>query len=261
MLSITAPSGWRGQTARTDPQLSLNDELALSPASGGGKLLIGTTVTANSDLLPQGLLSSLAVAPTPQIVTLGKVSFYRYLNLSPRGQSTTETVYAAPTTLGTVLGVCVTRHAPAGLARSCELVLASLRLGSGTVLPLGPSSSYATGLNAVLSQLNAVRSSAGSQLGSARDAAAQARAANALAAAHAAAASELLQLDAGTATAANSAVATALRMTADAYRALAAAAATGNAPGYNAASGALNGAAHALNSALARLSALGYQVT
>ena len=260
-LSITLPSGWRRQTPQADPQLGLGDELALAPASSGGMLLIGRTVTANSDLLPQGLLSSLAVAPTPQIVSLGRISFYRYLNLSPRGQSTAETVYAAPTTLGTVLGVCVTRHAPAGFARSCELVLASLRLGSGTVLALGPSSSYATGLNAVLSKLNAVRSSAGSQLGSARDAAAQANAANALAAAHAAAAAELARLDAGTATAANSAVASALRMTADAYRALAVAAATGNAHGYSAASSAVTGAAQTLKSALARLSALGYQVT
>jgi hypothetical protein len=138
---------------------------------------------------------------------------------------------------------------------------APVKHGSGTVLPAGPSSTYATGLNAALSKLNAVRSSAGSQLRSARDAAAQAKAADVLAAAHAAAASELLRLDAGAAAAANSAVATALRMTADDYRALALAAASGNAGGYSAASSSLTRAAQALNSALARLSGLGYQVT
>jgi lipopolysaccharide exporter len=261
LLQFTPPSGWRAQPPRGDPQLGLIDEVALAPASGGGLLLIGRTDTANSYLLPQGLLSSLAVAPTPQVVTLGKVSFYRYPNLSPRGQSTTETVYATPTTVGTVLGVCLTRQAPRVLTRACEQALASLRLGSGTVLPLSPSSTYATALNAVLSKLNAVRSSAGSQLRSARDAAAQARAAGVLAVAHAAAASELLRLHAGAAAAANSAAATALRMTADDYRALAVAAATGNANGYDAASSSLTRAAQALNSALARLSGLGYQVT
>jgi lipopolysaccharide exporter len=260
LLQVTFPSGWRRQTPRANPQLSLNDELALAPASGGGMLVIGRTTTADSDLLPQSLLASLTVAPRPQTVTLGKVSFYRYLNLSPRGQNTSETVYATPTTVGTVLGVCLTRHAPPGFAASCELALASLRLASGTVLALGPSSSYAAGLNAVLSKLNAVRSSAGSQLRSARDASAQARAAEVLAGAHAAAASALLRLDAGTATAANSAVATALRMTADAYRALARAAVSGDAGGYSAASESLTRAANALESALARLNSLGYQV-
>ena len=112
----------------------------------------------------------------------------------------------------------------------------------------------------MLNKLNAVRSSAGSQLRSARTAAAQARAADALAAAHAAAASELSGLNAGAAAPANAAVATALRMTSDDYRALAVAAARGNAADYTAASGSLTRAAQALNSALIQLSDLGYQV-
>ena len=56
------------------------------------------------------------------------------------------------------------------------------------------------------------------------------------------------------------AVAAALRLTADDYHALAVAAARGNAGGYRAASSSLNRAAQALNSALIRLSGQGYQV-
>ncbi len=262
VLQVSVPPGWRRQTPPATPQLGLSDELALAPATPGGEMLvIGRTVATDPQLLPQGLLASLPAAPRPQIVTLGKVSFYRYLNLSPRGASTSESVYAVPTTVGTVLGVCSARKASPSFTSSCERSLGTLRLASGTVLPPGPSPSYASALNDVIGRLNAVRHPMDSQLHGARVARAQAQAANELAAAHAEAASALLRLSAGPASAANSAVVTALKMTGRAYGALGLAAAHDDAGAYSAASASLTRATEALNSAFARLSALGYHVS
>jgi O-antigen/teichoic acid export membrane protein len=260
LLEVMFPSGWRRRPPPATSRLQLTDELALAPAAGGGMLVIGRTVTADPDHLPQSLLASLPVAPKPQIVALGKVSFYRYLNLSPRGENKSESVYVVPTTVGTVVGVCLTPKATAGLASSCERTLGSLRLASGTFLPLGPNTTYAAALNSVISQLNAVRVSAGSQLRTASDADGQAKAADVLAAAHAAAASELTGLSAGSAAVANSALATALTLIAAAYRALANAAARDDAHGYATATALLGRSTSALNSALAQLRTLGYEV-
>lgn len=259
VLRVSVPSGWRRQNP--PPQLRLSDELALGPSAPGARLLIvGRTVTTDPGLLPQSLLASLPNAPSPQIVRLGKVSFYRYLNLTPRGESTSESVYAAPTTVGTILGVCRMKNATSGFTRSCERSLSALRLASGTVLPLAPSPSYASALNTVFSRLNAVRHGVGSQLRDA-PARAQAKAANQLAAAHAEAASALLRLNAGPASTANSTLATALKTTAQAYGALGLAAAHDNPRAYRAAKASLPSATNELNSALARLSALGYRVS
>jgi O-antigen/teichoic acid export membrane protein len=257
-IEVSVPSGWRQQPPPGTPQLRLTDELALTPATGGGgRLVVGRTVTADADLLPQSLLASLPVAPKPQTVTLGKVNFYRYLNLSPRGENRSESVYVVPTTIGTVVGVCLSGKAPRGFASTCERAIGSLRLVSGTILRLGPSTTYAAALDTVITRLNAVRVSAGSELRTARDARGQAKAANALAAAHATAASELMSLSAGSAAVSNSAVATALRLTAAAYRALASAASRDDAHGYATASASVTRATTALDSALAQLRKLG----
>lgn len=259
-LQVSVPAGWRRRNPPPTPQLGLADVLALAPAaSGGGMLVVGRAVTTDPRLLPQGLLAALPDAPRPQIVKLGKVSFYRYLNLSPRGESKSETVYAVPTTVGTILGVCLMRQASPGFTSSCERSLGALKLASGTVLPLGPAPSYASALNAVISRLNDVRRGVGSQLRAARAPRAQAKAANELAAAHAEAAAALLRLSAGPASAANAAVATALEMTGRAYGALGLAAARNDVRAYAAASASLAGATAALDSALARLTALGYR--
>ena len=73
--------------------------------------------------------------PSRQVVTLGGRQFYRYLGLSARG--TTESVYALPTTAGTVIGACLLQGAgnPA-FPTGCERVLGSLRLHGATALGL-----------------------------------------------------------------------------------------------------------------------------
>jgi hypothetical protein len=192
-------------------------------------------------------------------VTLGGLRFYRYLNLSPRG-ATLESVYALPSTVGTILGECVTGGARPSFARSCERVLATLRLSSGSLLPLGVSVSYAHALNQAISTLNAVRSGAGAQLHAPGNAGARAKAAASLAAAHAAASAAVSRLDAGPASTANSSLASALTLAANAYTALARAAAHSDVRAYASAEVSLANATSAMAAALAQLGRLGYSV-
>jgi hypothetical protein len=261
-VQVSYPSDWGRETPRATLPLGLTDELALGPsAPAGAQLVLGRDQTADLPLLSKAVLASFPSAPTAQIVTLGGNRFYRYLNPARLGGDLSESVYALPTTTGAVIGACIAPHADSAFTSSCERLLATIKLPSGSVLAVGPSVSYAAALDSVISKLNAVRVGAGSKLRSARDAQAQAAAANQLAAAHGEAASAIARLNAGSVSAANRAVATALRMVGDGYAALGHAAAANNARGYAAASASLTGATTALNSAFDRLGQLGYRVT
>jgi hypothetical protein len=261
LLRVSFPSGWRRETPPATLQPGLTDELALAPASStGGSLVIGRAQTADPSLLPQSLLVRLPRTPSGQLVTLGGASFYRYLNLTPLGRHSSESVYALPTTVGTILGVCMSNTPSASFIVSCERVLGTLRLASGSVVPAGPNSTYATGLNQVITTLNAARTAASSQLRAARGATALASAANQLAAADTKAGSALLRLNPGPAATANASLATALRTTGDEYRALARAAENNDVSGYQSADASLKRSTEAVNSAFAELGKYGYRV-
>src|SRR5262249_10934159 len=153
---------------------------------------------------------------------------------SPKGTNASESIYALPTSVGTVIGVCRTTESQSGFAGSCEQVLASLTIEPGGSAPrLSPV--YASGLTSAIGSLNAIRSTAGAKLQHAPNAPDQAVAADELAAAHAQAASELLGLRAGSAKTANLAVVTALRETSQAYSQLASAADHSSQSGYSSA--------------------------
>ena len=259
-LDVSFPSGWRRSTPVAGQQVRLADELAFVPASpDDGMLIIGRASTTDPSLLPQTVLAALPSIPRAQTVSIGQTTFYRYANLSPRGANRPESIYAVPTPVGTVLGLCLPRVPSPSFTSSCERIFGTLRLASGT-LPLGLSSSYASGLNAVINTLNRVRASAGLQLSHAPDARLLAAAATELSAAHAHAAAALMRLGPGVAKAANTALAAALQQTSRAYAALASAAAHGNTSGYQAAKATLARAANTLNSAFAELRALGYRI-
>jgi hypothetical protein len=259
-IQVSFPSGWRRQSPQATGQLDLSDELVLSPGRRSGEmLLIGSTVTDDPSLLPQSLLGRLPGTPRAQLVTLGRTTFYRYLNLPLERDRRSTSVYALPTSRGTVLGVCLSRGSP-GFSSSCERLLRTIK-PSSPALAIGLSPSYALALGNVITKLNAARSSLGSQLSRTQDARGQATAEAGLAAAHAAAASALLRLNAGPASVANSAMVSALQSTGDAYGALASATAGIDAPGYNAARANLARASARLDSAVAQLRKLGYRVS
>lgn len=260
-VQISFPSSWHRQGLPRAEAHGLAGGLAVGPATPGrGLLLIGTSRAGRVSQLSQPLRVALSDRAPANVVTLGGLNYNLYENLTAHGRSA-GSLYALPTTAGTVFGICLTSGAPTGFNQSCERVLATLRLTSGRILLPGQSETYASALNRVLSKLNAARSRAGSELRLARSARAQAAAASDLAATHTGAASALSQLStAGPATAANSAVVAALRANATAYAALARAAVDNNTAGYSRASGAVSRASSSLQSALARLGSLGYQV-
>ena len=261
LLEVSFPSGWQRRSPPGSPHLALKDQLAFAPkGSAGGVVVIGRTDTTDRTLLPQSILAALSSTPTAQIVTLRGAQFDRYLDLSSRGVSGRESVYALPTTVGTVLGVCLQGSGGASFASTCERIVGSIKLASGSVLGIGPSASYASGLSSAITRLNAARSAPASQLRNARVPAAQATAAAALATAYLNAASAVTSLQAGTAQSANLAVAGALRSTGNAYAALGRAAASSDATGYASATKSVTLAQSALSAAFSQLAKLGYAV-
>ncbi len=265
-VQISFPSDWRRRTAPVIPTLSLTDELALAPAaSAGPRLVLGRSATAGPTLLPPALLALLPQAPRPQVVTLGKASFYRYLHLSPRGVRTSESIYALPTTAGTIIAACIADKPDSGVTAGCERLLATVRLSSAKVLALSPSPSYGQALEAALSRLGTIRSDAGARLSGALVATVQAAAATELADAYHQAAAALSSLSPGPAAAANSAVVDALQRSGDAYRTLADATASFHNQAYASARSSVLSAlvsdALALQSALISLGGFGYHVT
>jgi hypothetical protein len=211
---------------------------------------MGTSAPKTGNLLPSS---------PPSVVTLGGTRFYRYTDVRLGVNAVSGPVYALPTTIGTVLGVCITQG-ERDFPTSCERILGTMRLKSGSALPPGQDESYASAVNTEIAKLNDARAKAGAVLSSAPTAQAQAAAATELAAAHANAAAALGALSAGPATPANSALVNTLRTTANGYTALAAAAAHNDASAYQTASSAIVRDNLALRLALERLSSLGYRV-
>jgi len=257
-LSLTLPARWERQSAQEPAGLGLSDGIAA--VSGDHSIVAGRATTTDPSLLPASILGAVGQAPAPQLVTLGGTTFYRYLNLTLSGEDGTQSIYAAPTAAGTVLALCRTLRAGANFASTCQQVVESIRLGSRTLGP-GLSTTYATALSTAIGQLDAARATWRSRLLAAHTGADQAQAANQLRTADLQAAAAVGALSPGPASAANAALAAALRTEGQAYGALAGAAKRLNVKAYDAASAAVAHADTALSAALSRLGTFGYRVS
>ena len=261
-ITVSYPAGWKRGAAIATPHLSLANEIVLNQVNpAGGTLVLGTSPTADQSLLPASLRAALPSVPAQQQVVLGETRFYRYLGVTPSGENAPQTVYAVPTTGGTVIGICGVQGAGAGFLSGCERVLGSMRLNGGRVLGLGPSTQLAAGLTSIITSLNAGITGAGARLRAATSPRAQAAAANELATAYAHAASAVQRVPgAGTAADAARSLARALRMAAAGYDALARAAAHGNKGAYGTAGLAIAVNADAVNAAIRQFGKLGYTI-
>ncbi len=258
---ISIPSNWRREPAPATIRLGLRDELVVAPeGSARGLLVIGLTPSGYSQLLPERFISLVGAGATPQIVNLDGVGLYRYESQQRPNERVSESVYEAPSTVGTIVAICLSDSPTTRPMTSCEQVLGTIRLSSGRFVPLQLDGAYAQALAEIITKLNTLRSRAGLELAHAGSAAAQAAAARQLAAAHSTAASELLRVSAGSATVANSALAGALRLTAEAYNALAVAVAHHDARQYHTALASLANASTALSSAFDELNHFGYGI-
>ncbi|MGN6869054.1 MAG: serine/threonine-protein kinase [Solirubrobacteraceae bacterium] len=263
-VAISYPSVWRPAGA-TDPapgSLRLSAPVAIVPRQGGGALFVGTTTATDSTLLPKGLGSTLAAPPQGAAVKLGSLVFRRYLNLLPQGAAAPETVYALPTTAGTVIASCIAPTVDATLfASTCERAVGSLRLTSAAALTLTANPAFAKSLGGVVATLDAARGADGRRLAGARRPADQAVAARRLAQAHDDAAKAAARLSPGPVGAdANAAIVAALKRLGSAYASLAQAASHHDGRNYAAASTAVSQADAALGAAFARLSQDGYSI-
>jgi hypothetical protein len=260
LLEVSLPPGWHRQAAAAAP-LALSDELSLGAATeDGATLLVGRSGNPDPATVAAEVLQSLPRASGPEAVTLGGAQFVRYVFDQPPSQTAeARAAYVLATTVGTVVGVCRGDGSSDLPIAGCERILASLTVRAGAPAPSLPNN-YVTSLTLTVHDLNAVRTSLGLELERASGARQQAVVADKLAAAHAQAADALARLQAGPATAANAAVAAALRQTSSSYRSLALAATHGNAQRYADAKAALQRDGAGLQSAFQQLAAFGYQL-
>jgi outer membrane biosynthesis protein TonB len=264
-VSISYPRGWRETTTASPAaaSLKLSGPVALVAGEGtGGALIVGTTAAVDATLLPKGFGATLLVPPQGTPVRLGSQTFRRYLNLLPRGATVPETVYALPTSGGTVIASCVAPATNATVfASTCERAVSSVRIKSSKVLPLTGDPAFATALGAVIRTLNATRTTDGRRLEAAKRPADQAAAAGGLARAYKNAAAGAARLAPGPIGAdGNAAIVAALDKLSSAYASLAHAATRNDKNQYAAASTAITQASAALGAGFARLRQDGYAI-
>jgi hypothetical protein len=261
---VSYPANWHRLSAPPTGLLpSLRDPLALAPTGTGEELVIGIASVGGSPAgeLPAALRAALSTDPPAQIVSLGGRRFYRYLNLKPKSQGVTESVYLLGTTEGTIGAVCAAQKPSEAFTATCERVLGTLQVTRGSVLAPEVDPGYAFQLNASLAKLNAARRALGPKL-SAGSLPARAQAAQQLAAAHEQAATSATRLSprgSGLA-AANRALVSALDQTGSAYRALGGAITGRRQAAYNSAEGQIAAGTRALGAAFTRLRGLGYRI-
>jgi hypothetical protein len=262
---VSYPGTWHRLSAPpAGLEPSLSGHVALAPPGTGRELVIGSEPAGGSPAgqLPAPLRAALPSTPAGQIVSLGGQRFVRYPDLAPRRQEVTESVYLLATTSGTIGAVCAAQTPNETFTATCERILGTLRLTSGSALTPGIDTGYALALNGIVTKLNRARSTLGPKL-SAGGLQSRARVAQQLAAAHAgaAAAAGRLSRTASGLTAANRALVSALDQTAGAYRELSGAITHRRQAAYRSAQGHLATAALALDAAYARLRGLGYRIS
>jgi hypothetical protein len=261
---IMYPANWHRLSAPPAGLLpSLGGPVALAPAGTGEELVIGTVSGGGSPAgeLPAAVRAAVSSAPRAQIVSLDGRRFYRYLNLTPKSQGVTESVYLLDTTQGTIGAVCAAQKPSEAFTATCERVLGTLQLTRGSVLAPEVDPGYALQLNSALNKLNAARRALGPKV-SAGSLPARAQAAQQLATAHEQAATSATRLsppESGLA-AANRALVSALQQTGSAYRALGVAITGRRQAAYGSAEGQIAAGTRALDTAFTRLRGLGYRI-
>ncbi|HEX4344349.1 MAG TPA: hypothetical protein VHZ31_02190, partial [Solirubrobacteraceae bacterium] len=273
-VGLRYPAGWR--PAARGPRLpGLDFTAPLVLAAGGASGAAGAGVVAGvvkdavgSDLLPAGLRKRLpATAPKGEPVLLGDTQALRYAQLDVGGYADALTLYAVPTSDGSVVVAC---HAPAGsaaffddCARSAATLaldgLPSLRLDGARALPLGPSPSYGRRVATAIGTLDRAVRAGAAHLRQARTARGQATVARALAASVTRVASGL---QAGSVSArdreGHDALVGAIRALGTRYGQLATAAADGSASAYGDAADGVRRADGRVRQAVRALATLGY---
>lgn len=174
VVTVQAPSGWAVQTSHVHPPagIRLTHAVRLAPPKSTRAVFVGVSRARGPALLDREPLRRL---PRPPSRTdrwkLGDLFAYRYERVRPRGTRHALTIIVAPTTVGVVTVACTTAQT------TCMLVAGTLGLRHGRGFPLGPSSRFATTVNATVSLLRRRRLAARADLHNASTSAARAEAA------------------------------------------------------------------------------------
>jgi len=264
-LQLRYPPSWQfGVNLPAVPGMTLDEPLAIAAAHASAGLTAGRARGASVPTLLPAAFRGQVEGPLPhgEAVMLGSLQAYRYGPLHVRGLAGAVTVFVVPTTTGVATIDCWSSQRTAtGVQAECGRMAATLRLVGASAYPLGPSVEYANAVSQRFTQLNDAVRSPLSSLTSASTPSQQAAALQSLASAWATAARELQAVAVPPAAAeAQQTIVAALQSLSSGYASAAAAARSGNAGAYAAASHTIASASAKLNDGLRQLGALGYTV-
>jgi Protein kinase domain len=263
-LQVSFPSGWHtGADTAVIPGLRLQSAVGLTDGDGAS-FLAGTVTSVNgAALLPAALQSRIRGGRSAaDTVLLGSLRVRRYAGLAVRGAPGPVTLYVLPTSSGVATLACVIGRNPrASAATQCAQIAATLRLHGTRALSLAPSPAYARAVGGALQTLRTATQGPTHALSAAHTRKAQATASSGLSAAYAAATHTLGALAAPPQAAGSQRqIVSALGRLRDGYSAAAAAARSGSANAYRAATRDITRSSGALRRGLDGFRQAGYQI-
>jgi hypothetical protein len=261
-LLLEYPISWqRAAKATTIPGLALTRPVMLTPqGSSGTGLLTGQLPPGQAGPLPASFVARLHRLPHVEVVDLVSTQAYRYSAIQLPGLGSGLDLYVIPQAGGAAsVMACVARERLTPVSEECERIVSGVALTGAPTTTLTPEPVYAKALAAVITSVQAERSGARKQMGTSSSVAEVGNAAAGLASRLSAAAGSLAALQAPQLVApAAATLADALRRSAQAYSALAAAARSEVLSEYEAARSAVSGAESRVDAALANFALLGY---
>lgn len=257
-VGFEVPTGWSRGAVPQASGLALSDVVSAAPASGAEHGVTAGTIDAPTD---RGLLPADAVEgerPAPDVVRLTRATqALRYDDLALRGASGPVTLFAIPTSDGTVALTCAGETAG---TPTCGAIATTVALRGADPLPVGASEYHGKALAAALNGLREDATAPAAALRSAKTRGGQGSAARRVGAAYRTAAGRVASVNAGWGDVEIDQLEAALRQTATAWSALGKAAASGNAAAYARAKAAIARGDRAIRAARTSLQDAGFAV-
>lgn len=241
-IELTHPPQW--QTVDPAPPVlgvPLQDPVALEPRGvtgfvpGSATLVAGRFADTDATLLPRGLADDLETPPRGEPIRVGELEGYRYRGLARPDEAGTVDLYVFGTDQGTLAISCFTGvEVTAAFRRQCAAIAGSLQTSGVAPATLGPSAAYGRVLRTTMNRLNRDRDTLRTQLRAARTPRGQARLSDRLSGVYRQAAGRLASTDAPASVAAeHQGIVRQMRLVANSYDRLAAAARADNRGAFN----------------------------
>lgn len=269
-IALTHPPQW--QTVDPVPPVlgvTLQDPVALEPRGitgfvpGSATLVAGTFPETDATLLPPGLAGELEQPPQPEAIRVGDLEGYRYRDLARAGDAGgVVDLYVFGTDQGTLAVSCFTGvEIAASLRRQCGAIAGSLQAEGVAPATLGPSAEYGRALRRTVDRLNRDRDTLRTELRAARTPRGQSRLSDRLAGVYRQSAGRLAAIEAPAAVGGeHQAIVRQMRLVANSYDRLAAAARADNRSAFNRARDQVRGREAQLDALLRGLRDDGYRL-